>query len=115
MSVPDVPEYLPDPGTHPPADPAALRAVGLLIYDLARDPRVPWTAKAAALGAGLYAAPGLRRVFPRSTKMVAVDALLVLAALRHLVAAAGYEVVRERWTGDDAGFAWLLVLSGIDA
>jgi uncharacterized membrane protein YkvA (DUF1232 family) len=42
------------------------------------------------------------------------DLLVVVAAVRYLVAAAGYDLVRELWTGNDAGFSLLIVLAGVD-
>lgn len=115
MSVPEVPEYLPEGARQLPRDPATWRAVAQLVADLLLDPRVPRHAKVAVLAGGLYIAPGVRRLLPRPPKAPLVEPLLLVAALRHLIAAAGYEVVRERWQGDDAGFAWLLMLTGIDA
>jgi hypothetical protein len=116
MSVPDLPEYLPDVTDEAPGDAARmLRDVARLLRDLVRDPRVPWQAKAMAAAASIYVAPGVRRLLPRPPLAVVVDPLVLMVALRHLVAAAGYEVVRETWKGGEAGFVWLLVLSGIDA
>lgn len=91
-----------------PHVPALLRA--LLV-----DPRVPVHAKALSGAAVLYAA---LPVGPRIGRMpgthVALSGMLsLLFAGRHLIAAAGYELVRERWTGTDAGFGLLIVLAGV--
>ncbi len=115
MTVPEVPDYLPDARDHPASEPTVTRAVVRLLRDLATDPRVPLRAKTVAVAAVLYVAPGVRRLVPRPPLATLADPLVLLLAARHLVAAAGYEVVRERWRGDDAGFVWLLVLTGIDA
>ncbi len=116
MSVPEIPEYLPEVGGDDPSDVAGLTGhVIWLLRDLASDPRVPWRAKAVAGGAILYVTPGLRRLLPRLPGAAVVEPLVLAVALRHLVAAAGYEVVKETWRGDDAGFVWLLILTGIDA
>ena len=116
MSVPEVPEYLPEVGDEHPEEAANLpRDVARLLRDLATDPRVPWRAKALAGAAVLYVTPGLRQLLPRLPVSAVVEPLVLAVALRQLIAAAGYEVVKETWSGDDAGFVWLLVLSGIDA
>jgi len=115
MSVPEVPEYLPEGASRLPADASTWRAVARLIAALLVDPRVPRHAKVAVVASGFYVAPGLRRLLPRPRRTALVEPLLVVVALRQLVAAAGYEVVLDRWQGDDAGFAWLLMLTGIDA
>ncbi len=116
MTVPEIPEYLPGAAeAQPEATGTLLRDVAHLLRDLVGDDRVPWRAKAVAGAAMLYVAPGVRRLVPRPPLAAIVDPLVLAVALRHLVAAAGYEVVRETWRGDDAGFVWLLVLTGIDA
>lgn len=116
MSVPDVPSYLPEEGGPPDLRSGLLlRDVAYLVRDLAADPRVPWRAKAVAAAAIVYVTPGVRRWVPRPPVALVVEPLVVMAGMRYLVAAAGYEVVRETWQGDDAGFVWLLVITGIDA
>ena len=116
MTVPEIPEYLPGATeAQPEATATLLRDVARLLHDLVRDGRVPWRAKVIAGAAMLYVAPGIRRLVPRPPLVAIVDPLVLAVALRHLVAAAGYEVVRETWRGDDAGFVWLLLLTGIDA
>jgi hypothetical protein len=116
MTVPEVPEYLPgNEDVSPELTAARLRDVVHLLGVLVRDGRVPWHAKAIAAAAVAYVAPGIRRLLPRPPLAAVTEPLVLMVAVRHLVAAAGYEVVRESWRGDDAGFVWLLVLSGIDA
>lgn len=86
-----------------------------LVRDLLGDPRVPRRAKALALLATAYvAAPldPLPAVLPGVRHRVD-EAVAVLLAVRYLLVTAGYDVVRERWTGSDAGFALLVLLAGI--
>lgn len=90
-------------------------AWGWLLRELVVDPRVPWHAKVAAGAAIVWSSPvrGLvvhRRLPPGPAGELA----LIVFASRRLVAAAGYEVVREHWRGDEASFVWLLLLTGID-
>ena len=93
--------------------------VGRLLRSLATDPRVTWRAKAvagAAAGYVLIPRPGTRTLAGGILPGAGVgidDVLVVLLAVRHLVAAAGYDLVRERWTGTDDGFALLVVLAGV--
>jgi uncharacterized membrane protein YkvA (DUF1232 family) len=89
--------------------------LGRLLRALIRDPRTPRRAKViAALAAGYIAAP--IDVLPDVVPGVGGvdDLLLVLWAVRRLVAIAGYDLVRELWTGTDQGFALVVVFSGID-
>jgi uncharacterized membrane protein YkvA (DUF1232 family) len=111
------PDHLP---TDPRARTALLAEVGRLLLALGRDPRVPWHAKAfAAAAVGYAAVPG--RLLPGPFGRVASglggldDTLVVLAAVRYLVASAGYDVVRELWTGTDGGFAVVLLAAGVRA
>jgi hypothetical protein len=86
-----------------------------LLRELTTDPRVPWHAKVAAGAALIWSTPVPRLLTGRPLPPGAVgDLALVVLGARRLVAAAGYDVVRERWRGDDASFIWLLVLTGID-
>jgi len=86
-----------------------------LLRDLTTDPRVPWHAKAAAGAALAWSTPLPRLLTGRCLPPGVVGELaLVVLGCRRLVAAAGYDVVRERWQGDDASFVWLLVLTGIE-
>lgn len=94
---------------------ALLPDVGRLVRSLARDPRTSWRTKAVAgLVAAYIASPVdlLPDVIPGVGGID--DVLLALWALRRLVASAGYEVIREHWTGTDDGFALLVVLAGVD-
>lgn len=86
-----------------------------LLRDLSRDPRVPRRAKLLGLAAAAYVAVPIDLVPDMIPVLGAVDdALVVIVALRRLVAAAGYDLVRELWTGTDDGFAMLIVLLGVD-
>jgi uncharacterized membrane protein YkvA (DUF1232 family) len=85
---------------------------------LGRDPRVPWRAKAVVAAALAYVvAP--TRVLPQPLRAIAGgfgaldEAVVLMAAVRHLIATAGYDVVRERWTGNDRGFAIVLLAAGV--
>ncbi len=119
----ELPDDFPEPGERPTLRQrrSAWRAllkflpdVGRLLYDLARDPRVPWHAKAVAAGAVAYVispvdvvpdiVPGVGRMD---------DVYIVGKALRYLFNAAGYALLREHWRGGDDGFALLLVVAGI--
>jgi uncharacterized membrane protein YkvA (DUF1232 family) len=94
---------------------ALLPDVGRLVRALARDPRTSWRTRAiAALVAAYVASPVdlLPDVIPGVGGVD--DVLLALWALRRLVASAGYELIREHWTGTDDGFALLIVLAGVD-
>ena len=95
---------------------AMLPDVGRLLRDLATDPRVPWRAKlvaGAAAGYALVPRKGLPDLVPGSG-IGFDDVLVVTFAVRHLISAAGYDLVRERWNGTDGGFAMLIVLAGVD-
>ncbi len=95
---------------------AMLPDVGRLLRVLATDARVPWRAKLIAGAAAGYALVPRKRlpdVVPGAG--LGLDDVLVLSfAVRQLISAAGYELVRERWTGTDGGFALLIVLAGVD-
>jgi uncharacterized membrane protein YkvA (DUF1232 family) len=94
---------------------ASLPDLGRLLRDLARDPRTPRRAKIIAAGAAGYVASPfdlLPDVVPGVGGLD--DLLLVSWAIRRLVAIAGYDLVRELWTGTDGGFAVLIVLAGMD-
>jgi uncharacterized membrane protein YkvA (DUF1232 family) len=86
-----------------------------LLWRLARDRRVPWTAKVVACGAVAYVVSPLDLIPDAVPGVGRVDDLYLLArALRHLAGAAGYDLLHELWTGSEDGFALLLVLAGID-
>jgi uncharacterized membrane protein YkvA (DUF1232 family) len=95
---------------------AMLPVVGRLLRDLATDARVPWRAKlvaGAAAGYALVPRKGLPDVVP-GAGIGLDDVVVLLFAVRHLISAAGYDLVRERWTGTDGGFALLIVIAGVD-
>lgn len=89
--------------------------VARLLARLAREPRVPWHAKAIAAGAVAYVLSPVD-VIPEFLGPVGQvdDVYLVTKALRHLFNTAGYDVVRQHWAGSDDGFALLLIVAGID-
>jgi uncharacterized membrane protein YkvA (DUF1232 family) len=95
---------------------AMLPDVGRLLRELSTDARVPWRAKLVAGAAAGYAfVPRRGRSGIVSGAGIGLDDVLVLTfAVRHLIASAGYDLVRERWTGTDGGFALLIVLAGVD-
>lgn len=87
-----------------------------LLRALALDPRVPARAKAVTAVAASYA---LLPVGPRIGRLpwtpVALSGLLAaFLGGRHLIAAAGYDVVRDLWGGSDAGFGLLVVCAGVN-
>ncbi|WKZ83027.1 MAG: DUF1232 domain-containing protein [Acidimicrobiia bacterium] len=81
-----------------------LAASARLIWRLAIDPRVPARARAFAGGAVAYALIPWDLIPARLPVLGRIDdaAVLAMAALR-LVRAAGDELVREHWDGDQAG------------
>ena len=86
-----------------------------LLRDLSRDPRVPRRAKLLGVAAAAYVAFPIDLVPDVIPVLGAVDdAAVVVLALRRLVNAAGYDLVRELWTGTDDGFALLIVLLGVE-
>lgn len=88
--------------------------VGRLLRSLGRDPRVPWHAKAVAGAAAVYVASPIDLLPDVIPKVGGVDDLaVVLLAVRRLITAAGYDVVREHWTGTDDAFGVLIVLAGV--
>lgn len=93
------------------------RDLARLVVDLLRDPRVARRSKLLLAGSVGYAVlparivPGRRR---KGRLPGVVDLTLLAVALRQLITEAGYEVVREHWQGSDAGFAWLLAISGVE-
>lgn len=75
---------------------------------------MPWHAKAIAGAAALYVASPVDLLPDVVPGVGGVDDLVaVLLAVRRLVTAAGYDVVREHWTGTDDGFGVLIVLAGV--
>ena len=94
---------------------ALLPDVGRLVRSLARDPRTSWRTKAVAGLVAVYIASPIDLLPDIIPGVGGVDdILLALWALRRLVASAGYELIREHWTGTDAGFGLLIVLAGVD-
>lgn len=89
--------------------------VGRLLTRLAKDPKVPWHAKAVAGGAVVYVLSPIDLVPDFLGPVGQMDDLyIVTKALRYLFNTAGYDVVRQHWSGSDDGFALLLVVAGID-
>lgn len=88
--------------------------LGKLFWAAARDPRVPWYAKASAAGAVAYVVSPID-VVPDVLPVVGQldDVWIVVKALRFLLREAGVEVLRELWVGTDEGFDILLVAAGI--
>ncbi len=87
-----------------------------LLRALAVDARVPVSAKAVTAATVGYA---LLPVGPRLGRLpwtpVALSGLLAaFLGGRHLIAAAGYDVVRDLWGGSDAGFGLLVVCAGVN-
>lgn len=87
---------------------------GRLLWRVARDPRVPWTAKAVAGGAAAYVISPIDLVPDFIPGVGQLDDLFLLTrAVRYLASAAGYDVLYELWSGSDDGFALLLVVAGV--
>jgi uncharacterized membrane protein YkvA (DUF1232 family) len=88
--------------------------LGRLLRALVADPRTPRRAKVVAGAAAAYVASPFD-VLPDLPVVGRFDDLLVvLAAVRYVVATAGYDLVRELWTGNDAGFSLLIVVAGVE-
>lgn len=86
-----------------------------LLWRVARDPRVPWQAKAVAGGAVAYVVSPLDVIPDVIPGIGKIDDLFLLArALRYLTGAAGYDLLHELWSGSEDGFALLLVLAGVE-
>lgn len=87
---------------------------GRLLWRVARDPRVPWSAKAVAGGAMAYVASPIDVIPDFIPGVGQLDDIFLLArAMRYLAGAAGYDLLYELWPGSDDGFALLLVLAGV--
>ena len=80
----------------------------------ARDPRVPWYAKATAGAVAAYALSPIDLI-PDFIPVLgyADDAIIVTAVLRSVVRRAGIGAVRAHWPGTDDGFAALARLTGL--
>ena len=87
--------------------------IARLLFDLARDPRVPLRAKVVAGAAALYLVNPID-VIPDVLPVIGQvdDVTAVVWALRSLFRSAGYEVVRDLWRGTEDGFALLLIVTG---
>lgn len=90
-----------------------------LLWALVRDRRVGWRPKAVAAAAVAFVVSPLEvipgRLVSDRLPVGGLDDLWVLAgALRHLLVTAGYDLVREHWTGSPDGFALLLVVAGVE-
>jgi uncharacterized membrane protein YkvA (DUF1232 family) len=86
-----------------------------LLGRVAKDRRVPWHAKAVAAGAVAYVASPVDLIPDVFGKVGQMDDLyIVTKALRYLFNSAGYDLVREHWSGSDDGFTLLLVVAGIE-
>lgn len=90
-----------------------------LLWALVRDPRVGWRPKAVAAAAVAFVLSPLEMVPGRlKPDRLPVDGLddlwVLLGAVRHLLVTAGYDLVREHWTGSPDGFALLLVVAGVE-
>lgn len=92
-----------------------MRAVAQLLSDLARDSRVPRRAKIIAAVATAYVVSPLDPI-PDFVPVIGMfdDALVVGWALRRVVKHAGYDLIRELWTGSNDGFALLLFMAGVE-
>ncbi|MBW3659868.1 MAG: DUF1232 domain-containing protein [Actinobacteria bacterium] len=89
--------------------------VARLLSRVAKDPRVPWHAKVVAGGAIAYVVSPvdlIPDVFGGLGQMD--DIYIVTKALRYLFNTAGYDLIREHWSGSDDGFTLLLVVAGIE-
>jgi uncharacterized membrane protein YkvA (DUF1232 family) len=85
----------------------------LLVKDLAVDPRVR-TADKLLAGLGLVYLASPVRLVPSRPALGRLDDLGVAAlAARHLLAAAGYDVIHELWRGSEEGLALVLTLAGV--
>ncbi|MCC5946873.1 MAG: hypothetical protein JJT89_00320 [Nitriliruptoraceae bacterium] len=100
---------------------AALPEIARLVSELSLDRRVPVHAKVVAAAAISYALLPLGRTrigrlpgISRGFGLGADDVVVAWLGVRYLIAAAGYDLVRERWRGTDGAFAWLVVVAGID-
>lgn len=92
-----------------------LPQVGKLLGRLAKDPEVPWHAKAVAAGAVAYVVSPIDLIPEFLGPVGQMDDLYVVTkALRYLFNTAGYDRVRSHWSGSDDGFALLLVVAGIE-
>ena len=89
--------------------------VAKLLWRLAREPRVPWQAKAVAAAAVTYVVSPID-VIPDVIPVLGQfdDLVIVSKAIQYLFHHTGYDLLRELWDGSDDGFALLLVVAGIE-
>jgi uncharacterized membrane protein YkvA (DUF1232 family) len=86
----------------------------LLLKDLAVDPRVPRDAKVTAGAAAAYLVSPLDIIPDWVPVLGQLDDLVVIAAaFRRLLGAAGYDTIYDVWRGSDEGLALVLTLAGI--
>lgn len=89
--------------------------IARLLVAVTRDARVPLRAKLVAGATAAYLVSPLDLIPDAVPVAGQVDDLALAAwALRHLLRSAGYDLLRELWTGSDDGFMALLVIAGID-
>lgn len=85
----------------------------LLMKDLVVDPRVHGGDKLLA-GLGVVYLVSPVHLVPSRPGLGFLDDLGVVAlAARHLLAAAGYDVIRELWRGSEEGLALVLTLASV--
>lgn len=87
---------------------------GRLLWDLARDDRVPVRAKIVCGLAAAYVVSPIDLVpdfIPTAGRID--DVYLVARSLRYLVDSAGYEVLTDLWSGSDEGLALIMGLVGV--
>lgn len=102
--------------------PSYLRELAQLVPDIARllvavtrDARVPLRAKLVAGATAAYLVSPLDLIPDAVPVAGQLDDLALAAwALRRLLQSAGYDLLRELWTGSDDGFVAVLVIAGID-
>jgi uncharacterized membrane protein YkvA (DUF1232 family) len=94
---------------------ALLPDLARLLRALVADPRTPRRAKVVAAVAAAYVASPVDLLPDVIPSVGGIDDLfVVLGAIRYLVSAAGYDLIRELWTGNDAGFSLLIVFTGVE-
>ncbi|MBW3620550.1 MAG: DUF1232 domain-containing protein, partial [Actinobacteria bacterium] len=87
--------------------------VAKLLSRVAKDRRVPWHAKLVAGGAIAYVVSPVDLIPDVLGGIGQMDDIYVVTkALRYLFNTAGYDLLREHWSGSDDGFTLLLVVAG---
>ena len=74
--------------------------VGRFVYHLVRDPRVPWTVKAALAGLALYLASPIDLIPDWCRRRDTDDVLVIGFAVGYVLGRVPSEVIREHW-GED--------------